>query len=75
VGERLKPAVLKFARQYSHLIQINNLAAHGTTSKWSVLGGLGERFVQPSGYFFFLSESTPKHSDNAANQDLEVLEV
>jgi hypothetical protein len=25
VGERLKPAVLKFARQYSHLVQINSL--------------------------------------------------
>jgi len=46
VAEWLNAAVLKFARQYSHLIQINNLTAHGTTSKWAVLGGLGERFVQ-----------------------------
>jgi hypothetical protein len=46
VAEWLNAAVLKFARQYSHLIQINNLTAHGTTSKWGVLGGLGERFVQ-----------------------------
>jgi len=74
VAEWLNAAVLKFARQYSHLIQINNLAAHGTTSKWGVLGGLGERLCN-SGYYFFLSESTPKHSDNATIQDLEVLEV
>jgi hypothetical protein len=46
VAEWLNAAVFKFARQYSHLIQINNLTAHGTTSKWGVLGGLGERFVQ-----------------------------
>jgi len=69
VGERLKPAVLKFARQYSHLMQINNLTAHGTTSKWGVLGGLGERFVQQR-LLLLLVGIDSKTLDNTTYQDL-----
>jgi hypothetical protein len=51
VGERLKPAVLKFARLYSHLIQITNLrhtVLHQNGVFWAVLVNV----LCNSGYFF-----------------------
>ena len=46
------------------LIQINNLTAHGTTSKWRVLSGLAN-FLCNSGLLLLLVESIRKHFDNA----------